>query len=465
MKQNTINKTISTSFKRNEINGVGELLQNLPNNRNDKLKIARSLIDLPVNFEDDFDIIVNETALIIKWRPSKIDPNAEAVHKNALLLARKGNLRDAIENWEKAASINPYDPDYFFNLGIGYFELKKYQESIENLTRVLAICPFYIKAHLILGTAYLKIRKFEFAKKHLIKSVKYNKRNSLSFLNLGAVHSILKEYDDGIRMFNMAIKNAPQDPRAYLGLAKIYATIGNQDMANKFFKKVIDLDKHGNLGNYAKRSIIASNKHVQTNEKGKKIVDMDSGNAEEFYSEGYRLYISGDYMNSELMYKKYLSIKNDDDYVWYALAQSQMRQGKLQEALESIKQALKIYPKKGLYLKDVAIIFDKLKKPEKVIAALTKAKELGKTDSITYGMWGKALYSLGNYDEALIMLEHSIKMNANNQLSKYYIAETLMKTNSTEDALDYLYDLKETKMNSPLKEKSRIIFDRLTKGE
>ncbi|MBN1154685.1 tetratricopeptide repeat protein [candidate division KSB1 bacterium] len=461
-----LNKTISTSFQRSEIDGVEKLLEHPPQDREEKLKVASSLIELPVNFKDDIEIIYNDKQLTIRWHPSKIDPDAEALHKNALLLARKGALTEAIENWEKAAQINPYDPDYFFNLGVAYFELKRFQESIENLTRVLAICPFYIKAHLILGTAFLKIRKFEFAKKHLIKSVRYYKNNALSFLNLGAVHSILREYDNGIRMFNQAIKFSPQDPRAYLGLAKIYATVGEQEKANAYFKKVIELDQKGALANYAKRSIIANKDNLKTTiSAGAADAKSGSANVEDFYSEGYRLYLSGDYPNSEIMYKRYLSIKRDDDYVWYALAQSQLRSGKLQESLEAIKEALKIYPKKGLYLKDVAIIFDKLNKPDRVIAALTKAKELDKADSITYSLWGKSLFALGNFDEALIMLEKAIKLNTNNQLAKYFMAETLMKLNATEDALDYLYDLKETKMTSPLKERAKVVFNKLTKGE
>lgn len=465
MNQTIINKTITTSFQRNEIDGVEKLLAHAPQSRNDKLKVAGALIDIPVNFTDDIELLINENQLTIRWHPPKIDPDAEALHKNALLLAKKGALSEAIQNWEKAANMNPYDPDYFFNMGVGYFELKKYQESIESLTRVLAICPFYIKAHLILGTAYLKIRKFEFAKKHLIKSVRYYKNNALSFLNLGAVHSILREYDDGIRMFNWAIKHSPKEPRAYLGLAKIYATLGNQEKANAYFKKVIELDQKGMLANYAKRSIIANKKNIEVAGDGKEPISVGSGNAEDFYSEGYRLYLSGDYLNSQRMYKRYLSIKKDDDYVWYALAQSQLRSGQLQEALESIKEALKLYPKKGLYLKDVAIVFDKLNKPDKVITALMKAKELGKVDSVTCALWGKSLFLLGEHEEAVTMLEQAIKRNANNQLAKYYMAETLMKLNSNEDALDYLYDLKETKLNSPIKERSRLIFNKLTKGE
>ena len=459
MQQKAIRKTITTTIKKADIDGKFDIVDP-PNTLEGKLELAKSILEIPRNYDDEIDIVFKNDEIIFKWHPSKIDVKAEMLHKNALSMARKGNLEEAIERWTQASSINSSDPDYFFNLGVAYFERKNYQDAIDNLTRVLAICPFYIKAHLILGTAFLKIRKFEFAKNHFNRSIRYNKSNPLAFLNLGAVNSILKQYDEGIVMFDKAIALAPKEPRAYLGLAKIYSTVGNIEKANYYFKKVIELDTKGNLANYAKRFIVSpGKKKIDVRETD---TEVATGNPEEYYSEGYRYYISGDYTNSALMYKKYLSIKPKDDYVWYALGEVQLRSGNPKLALESFKKAVILYPKKGLYFKELAIVFDKLNKPEKVIAATSKAKELGKADSITYCLWGKALYRLGNFDEAILMLEHSLKSNRNNFLAKYYLAETLIKTNAIEDAIDYLYELKEVKINTPIKAKALVLYKKLT---
>jgi len=464
MNQKSSEKTITIALKPEWFKSRIDTTKKPPGNKDDKYKMAREIIDLPVNFSDDFDVVYDKDQILFKWQPQKIDAEAESLHKNALALARKGNLDEAISKWAEATRLNPSDPDYFFNLGIACFEKKSYQDSVDNLTRVIAICPFYVKAHLILGTALLKLRKFEFAKNHFIKSIKFNKSNALSFLNLGAVHSILKEYDDGIAMFQEAIKLAPKEPRAYLGLAKIYATVGDSKKANTFFKKVIELDNKGNLANYAKKCIVANGSKNLSSQDMADIKKM-SGNPEDFYSEGYRQYISGNYEKAEMMYKKYLSIKQDDDFVWFALGEAQLRSGDPESALESFKKAIKIYPRKALYLKELAIVFDKLNKPDKVIAAISKAKEYGKTDSIGYSLWGKALFQQGNYEEAVMILEQAIKSNQNNFLAKYYIAEALLKLDDVDSALDYLYDLKEVKINTPLKERARQLFTKLTEKE
>lgn len=460
--QKAIRKTFSTTIKKADLDKKYETIQP-PITKEDKLKLAKSILDIPTNFEDEIDVIIQTDEIFFKWQPSIIEDRAEVLHKNALLLARKGNLDEAIEKWTEATLINSLDPDYFFNLGIAYFEKKKYQDAIENLSRVIAICPLYLKAHLILGTAFLKIRKFEFAKKHLKRFVKFDNSNSLAYLNLGAVNSVLKEYEEGIAMFERAIALSPKEPRAYLGSAKLYSTIGNIEKANAYFRKVIDLDNKGNLANYAKRSIVAS--EAKNNETKEAKTDEIKGNPEEYYSEGYHYYVSGDYAKSASMYKKYLSIKPKDDYVWYALGEVQLRGGRPELALTSFKNAITLYPEKGLYFKELAIIFDKLNKPSKVITAILKAKELGKTDSITYCLWGKALYQLGNFEEAISKLENSLKSNRNNFLAKYYLAETLIKNDEIQEAIDYLHELKEVKIDTPLKKKAEILYEKLIQGE
>jgi tetratricopeptide (TPR) repeat protein len=457
MQNNVSQKTITATLNRSEINGKfnfnGSAL-----NHNEKLNFLKVVLEVPATFKDDFDLAVTEKEIILKWHLNELNDRAEALHNNAILMAKQGNLDEAIKRWTQATLMNPADPDYFFNLGVAYFEKKKYLEAIENLNRVLAICPFYSKVHLILGTAFLKIRKFEFAKKHLTKSLLYNKSNAFVYLNLGATNSILKLYDDGIKMFEKSIELAPNDPRGHLGLAKIYLTIGNNEKANTYFKNVIKLDNKGNLATYAKRLIVTvEQSQVNIDEK---IVTSDK--PEDCYSLGYRYYVGGDYPKSAAMYQKYLSLKPDDDYMWYALGETQIRNGKIEIAIEAFKKAIKLNPQKGIYYKEIAIAFDLLNLPDKTIAVLAKAKELGKEDSITYSFWGKALLALNRYDEAIEKLETAIKLNRNNLFAKYYLAESMIKSGDNNNGMDLLHELRETKQKTPLKEKANSLYNKIT---
>lgn len=451
MEEKSLQKNISAILDLNDIDGDIEQLY-LPLNEEEKRVVTKKLLDLPDNFRDTIDFKIRNEKIHFFWNIPTTNPQAEKIHKNAILHARKGDLKKAIEQWTAAAQLNPQDPDYFFNLGVAYFELKKYIEAIDALTRTLAICPIYYKANLILGTAFLKIRKFENARKHIEKSLIVNKNNLLAYLNLGAVNSILKDYKNGISMFEKAIELSPKEASAYMGLAKIYATLDNIEKANFYFRKVIEFDKKGNLANYAKRLITSQRR--QKIEEEEPLDISEATNPEEYYSEGYRNYIIGNFQKSILMYKKYLTVKSDDDYVWCALGEAQLRAGKTELAAESFKKAAKLSSSKGLYFKELGIAFDKLGKYDKTVAALIKASELGKLDSVTYGIWGKALFELGKNGEAIDKLEESLKTNKNNLFAKYYMALALSKENENDDAIVYLDEIMNAKIETPLKAQS-----------
>jgi len=450
MEEKTIQKTFSVTLDLNEIDGDIEQLY-LPLNEQERSAIAKKILELPENFNDIIDFKIKDEKINFFWNLQKSNSQAENLHKNAIIHARKGDLKNAIELWTKAVELNPQDPDYFFNLGVAYFELKKFIDSIDALTRTLVICPIYYKANLILGIAYLKIRKFENARKHIEKSLVVIENNLLAYLNLGAVNSILKDYKSGIAMFEKAIALSPKEAIAYMGLAKIYAALDNIEKANFYFRKVIEFDKKGNLANYAKRLITSQRIQKLEDES----VDIsEAANPEEYYSEGYRNYIIGNFQKSMQLYKKYLTTKSDDDYVWYALGEAQLRAGKPELAAESFKKAAKLSSSKGLYFKELGVAFDKMGKYEKAVAAMTKANELGKLDSVTYSIWGKALFELGKNGEAIDKLEEALKINKNNLLAKYYMALALSKEQEVDDSISYLNEILTSKINTPLKAKS-----------
>lgn len=448
MENRTPQKIVTTSIDKSD---VGEFIQQLqlPSDSSTKKAIIKKILDLPDNFDDFIDVRINQDKVVFYWYVPTLNHKAEDLHKKAILFARKGDFNNAIKLWAEASQLNPHDPDYFFNLGVAYFETKRYIECIDSLTRTLAICPLYSKAFLILGTAYLKIRKFDNSKKHIEKSLKFQKNNLLSYLNLGAVYSILKDYQNGILMFEQALQISPIEASAYMGLAKIYSMLENIEKANYYFKKVVECDNKGKLANYAKKMIISHSRGKVEDSSDSAIADA---NLEELYAEAYRNFILGNFIKAIQIYKGYLSKKSNDDQVWYALGEAQLRLGKSDLAAESFKSAAKLEPSKGLYFKALGIAFDKLEKFDKVIAAISKANELGKADSVTFSLWGKALYAQGKIDDAVQKFEEAVQRNKNNLLAKYYLALCLKQSKDYNNAAFYLDEILNSKISTPLKD-------------
>ncbi|NOZ63020.1 MAG: tetratricopeptide repeat protein [Calditrichaeota bacterium] len=450
-------KTIKAVIPLSLINDNDRQLLKAPLNAENKKHLLQKFFQIDDSQANAIKVEPNENTLNLLWHIPKVSPDAEQHHKQAIIAAKNRKLDESILHWEEASNSDPYNPEYLFHLGIAYYETKKYNEAIQSLKRAITICPILQKAYIILGMSYLKIRKFDESKNYLEKSLIFNRKNLLIYLNLGSVYGILKDYNRAEEMFMQAINISPKEPRPYFGLAKIYATLGKNDEANNFFKKVIELDKKGILANYAKRSIVILQPAPEATAE-KELAVESAENPEEYYTRGYRFFLLGNFGQAIRMYQQYLRIKPSDDYVWYALGEAQLRAGDVKNAVESFKRAAKISPKKGLYYKEMAVGFYYLHDWEKLAAATKKAKELGKNDSLVYCLLGKALKELGNINESIVMLDHSLKTNSNNLLAKYFIAQSLLKKNDPENALGYLEEITSSKINSQVKSEAEKLL-------
>jgi len=395
------------------------------------------------------DVKISDNVVELQWTSRRISADAEAFHKEALAHARQKDYQQAVQKWIQAVAANPDDPDYYFNLGIAFFEKKNYQEAIENLKKVISICPIYHRAHLILGTVCLKIRKFNDAEVYLKNSVYFNPHNALAHLNLAAVYSILKKYQEGIQSFHRVIALSPKEVRAYFGLAKIHSILGDVENANKNYRKVIELDSQGILANHAKRGIVSG----QDASKG--------GNLEEFYSEGYKAFLYGDYHRAIQMYRRYVEAKPEDDYVWAALGEALLRSGMVEQAGAAFRQATKISPSKGLYYKQLAIAYDFMNHPQDAADAAKKANDNGKTDSITLGLLGKNLVKLTRISEAIPVLEQSIKSNRSNLQAQLSLAIAHAQNKDIDLAIDSLNAILTSKIDTPIRAEAERMLAKL----
>ncbi len=411
-------------------------------------KYSGSCGTLEISFQND---TVN-----LRWLPDRVDADAESLHREAVALARKKNYRDAVNRWVRAIALNPDDPDYYFNLGIAFFELKNYQESIENLEKAVQICPIYAKAHLILGTVYLKTRKFQEGERHLRESVAFSPGNALAHLNLGAIYSILKKYDKGIEMFERALDLNPAEIRAAFGLAKIYSLTGDAERASRYFRKVIEMDKSGTFAIHAKRGLAALARHADATPAA----DVNQADLDALYSQGYRAFLFSDYLAAASYYRKYLKASPQDDYVWSALGEAELRSANIDAAVAAFRQAARLDPRKGLYFKQLGIALDYAGRTKEAIVCFRKAESLGKSDSTTHALLGKNLFEEGQHEQAVRELEESLRLNRTNLLAKYYLALTLQKLGEIDLARSHLRDVASVSVNSPLKrEAERLIKD------
>ena len=398
---------------------------------------------------------VDANRIILQWYPEDVNPSAEALHAEALQLAKAKSFRDAIVKWEKASSLNPEDVDYVYKLGLVYYELKKYHDSLRYVENAVKLCPIHYRAHLLAGINWIKLRKFDRAEQHLVESRRLNKNNLLIYLNLGAIYSIQKRHNEAIDMFNTVIGFAPKESRAYLGLARLYSMLDDVEASNSYFKKVIELSPGSRLADYAKRSIqIIEEESIS--ETG-----SDNGQREELFAKGVGYYIQGEYHQSAKQYKDYLKNQPSDDYGWYLMGEVKLRTGETEEAADCFKRAIRLNGKRGLYYKLLGVSLHFLGRSKDVLEVFKKATDMGKKDALTWTIQGINLMRQRKFDEAIQNLNASMKKNPNNPLGMYHLALSYVQTKEKDKALDIARRILLFEFFVPLKVQAKKLIQNL----
>lgn len=397
--------------------------------------------------------------IILTWFAPAFNPEAENFNREALNHARQKNFPGAIQLWNEAIRLNPQDPNYHFNLGVAHYEKGDHAAATQNLQQTLGICPIYARAYFLLGTILSRARRYREAVDIIQKGHVFSPANPISLVNLGAIASILKDYDAAIRHFEKALTLNQKETKAYFGLAKIYSAKNDIDNANRCYRAVIKLDPNGNMASIARQAIVSE--PILPVESPGEMTEFSHHSQEELYSEGYRAYVAGNYSRAVAAYSRYLKNSPSDADVWSSLAASQIRIGKVDDAILSLKRAILQNSKKSLFYKQLAIAYDLTHRHEEAVAATKQAQALGKTDSIVLGIMGKNLCILNRHAEAIPILQNSVKANQNNFSARYYLALSLSRSGQVDLAQEHLQEILFSRTDTPIKESARQLVQAL----
>jgi len=424
-------------------------------------KIADSDIIIDKLFEKydskvgTLNIKENNQRYILTWLPEKVDKRAEALHQEALELYKSSQKKDAVELWEKALSINQYDIEYLYRLSLSLFEVKNYSDAIDYLKKLVSFCKIHYKANLLLGIILIKSRNFDTAENYLRASQKLNKSDVLSYLNLGAVYSVKKEFKKAIHMFNKVIQINDKECRAYLGLSKIYTMLNDIDTSNKYLRKIIETSSDPKMVEYAKRSI--KTEAVEKPQSTEIKVDQ----IEEYISRGIRNFLSGNYNYAKRLYEHYLQKKPTDDYIWYLLGETQLRNGEIEASSDCFKRAIRLNSQRQLYYKSLSIALHFLNKPNDIIAVQKKYPKLMNEDTLSMTILGISFLKRNDFTNAIKYLKKALENFRNNPLATYYLAFSYMKTDNNKAAVKTLKEINRYNLHIPIKGKINKLYSQV----
>jgi tetratricopeptide (TPR) repeat protein len=164
----------------------------------------------------------------------------------------KTKTNDAIEAYEKAAVLQPKDPEPHLSAGLLFENENKFADAESQYKQALALDPSS-DAVTALANLYMRGRRFPEAAEYLEKLIAQQPQNAAAHIQLGRVLAAEGKNDAAVSELQAGAKLAPADLSVQRDLADLYTALGKHDQAEAVYRSLLarnpnDPDLHRSLG-------------------------------------------------------------------------------------------------------------------------------------------------------------------------------------------------------------------------
>jgi tetratricopeptide (TPR) repeat protein len=219
------------------------------NSENQQVKsmVAKAKGDVHL-MQDDYDKAIESYSDAIQ--PG--DESPEPYNNIGYALYRKGDIAGAMENFQKAAQLDPENGDILDNLSIAEQDFNNLQSSMtesqststpsnteeetasdETERPMPSICDSAANCNKE-GLSLYKAKKFDQAIKYYEAALVYNSKVPEIYLNMGLVYNDKGDYDRAIVYYKIAESMDPEFPNTYYNMHIAYLNKGDRDNAQKY---------------------------------------------------------------------------------------------------------------------------------------------------------------------------------------------------------------------------------------
>ena len=145
------------------------------------------------------------------WRSTIAkDPKSWMAYNNlGVVQVEKGNLDDAIDDYERSLQLHPEYPEALYNLGSALLRTGQTDKAIELCEKALKLQPTDVDAHVVLGNALMSRQDFDRAIDHYRQALKLRPDDANAHHNLGIALQQLGQHEEAAREFEKAGEGSP----------------------------------------------------------------------------------------------------------------------------------------------------------------------------------------------------------------------------------------------------------------
>ena len=170
----------------------------------------------------------------------------DAYNHRGTVLEKMGLHDAAIDNYNIAIGLKPFDDTAYYNRGLAFDAKGQPDRAMADFDKAIALNPTNYNVFISRGILYGKIGSFDKAIEDFDKSMAINPNNFLAVFNRGYAYLLKKQNDMALEDFNKSIKLNNNFATAHFIRGSLYFETGNINLAVSDFQKACDLgDNNG----------------------------------------------------------------------------------------------------------------------------------------------------------------------------------------------------------------------------
>ena len=355
-------------------------------------------------FDEGIDLLSRATSL----QPG----NPDAFYNLGNVLKDAERWNEAISCYEKTLGLRAEYPEALNNLGICLMEVERYEHSEIVLSRAVSMQPDFAGAWLNLGNTFKEQDKLEQAIGSYRKAIEEKPDFADAYLALGIFLKEVGEVEEAIRSYRKAIEVKPDFADAYLALGIVLKKGGEVEEAIRSYRKAIEVnpdfaDVYLNLGNALKEE----GEVEEAIRSYRKAIEVKPDFADAYLNLGNVLKEGGEVEEAIAIYRKAIEVKADFADVYLNLGIALKEEGEVEEAIRSYRKAIEVKPDFADAYLNLGNVLKEGGEVEKAIASYRKAIEVKPDFADAYLNLGNVLKEGGEAEEAIGSYRKAIEVN------------------------------------------------------
>lgn len=160
----------------------------------------------------------------------------------AVVLDESGNTDEAIKVLRKVISLQQDFVEAYSNLGILLSNQNRHHEALDIYRKGLEVNPGEYSLYYNMGITFSECMEFEKAEKAYRTALKLRTDEHEIYYYLGAVLVQLHKYNEAVETYKKALKVQPEDSELFYNIAMVYSLLQETDIAIDNLRKAIELN-------------------------------------------------------------------------------------------------------------------------------------------------------------------------------------------------------------------------------